>query len=177
MTIAARVPSRESCSSDTGPGNFVNTAVASTGIRAGCPDAASWMTRTTLLPSTTTQIASSSDQLGRDSVRPSMAWEGVPRRPGRSTTTTPYPAHQAAASPPTPPPAQWATNWRPFAPADPRRNPAPAGPAAHPAKPMTRRAVRADPRPHRDRHRGRWPRRQRCSTPRRTCRRAPRRRR
>src|SRR5882757_5926350 len=48
------------------------------GIRAGCPDAASWMTRTTLLPSTTTQIASSSDQVGRDNVRPSSAWDASP---------------------------------------------------------------------------------------------------
>ena len=43
------------------------------GNPGGLTQAASWMTRTMLLPSTTTQIASSSDQLGRDSVRPSMA--------------------------------------------------------------------------------------------------------
>ena len=53
------------------PGNLVATAVESTGIRAGCPDAASWITRMTLLPSTTTQTASSSDQVGRDMLRPS----------------------------------------------------------------------------------------------------------
>jgi hypothetical protein len=56
-----------------GPGKRVATAAESTGMRAGCPDAASWMTRTTLTPSTTTQIAESSDQVGRVSMRPSMA--------------------------------------------------------------------------------------------------------
>jgi hypothetical protein len=34
--------------------------------------------RTTLLPSTTTHTASSSDHVGRDSVRPSMACNGFP---------------------------------------------------------------------------------------------------
>ena len=44
----------------------------------GLPEAASWITLTTLLPSTTTQIASSSDHVGRDTVRPSSAWAASP---------------------------------------------------------------------------------------------------
>ena len=35
ITMAARVPSRDSCSSVIGPGNFSATGPASTGIRAG----------------------------------------------------------------------------------------------------------------------------------------------
>src|SRR5215218_2761529 len=77
MTIAARVPSRDSCSSRIAPGNLDDTGVESTGIRAGCPDA-SWMTRTTLLPSTTTHTASSRDQLGRVRLRPSSACDALP---------------------------------------------------------------------------------------------------
>ncbi len=53
LTIAARVPSLDSCNSRMAPGKRDDTGVESTGMRAGCPDA-SWMTRTTLLPSTTT---------------------------------------------------------------------------------------------------------------------------
>ena len=80
-------------------------------MRAGCPDA-SWITRTTLLPSTTTQTASSSDQLGRDSVRPSIACDALPPSgpthsddamsgaPGRSVTidATSWPVRDTAAA-------------------------------------------------------------------------------
>src|ERR1700736_4380073 len=78
ITSAARVPSRDNCSSLIGPGNFIVTAVALTGIRAGCPDAASWNTRITLVPSITTQTALSSDQLGREIWRPSVASPATP---------------------------------------------------------------------------------------------------
>src|SRR5512144_939617 len=63
-----------------GPGNRVVTVVALTGIRAGCPDAASWVTLTTLTPSITTHTALSSDQLGRVIVRPSVASTATPPR-------------------------------------------------------------------------------------------------
>jgi hypothetical protein len=98
ITMAARVPSRDSCSSVIGPGNFNATGPASTGIRAGWPDG-SWITRTTFAPSTTTHTASSRDQLGRDKLLPSNAWAARPPSgpihsvdcmsgaPGRSTTT------------------------------------------------------------------------------------------
>jgi hypothetical protein len=94
----------------------------STGIRAGCPEA-SWIARTTLMPSTTTQMASSSDQLGRDRVRPSIACVALPfsgpthsedamsGAPGRSVTidATSWPLRDTAA-------AVWLDVW-PNAPA------------------------------------------------------------
>ena len=80
-------------------------------MRAGCPDA-SWMTRTTLLPSTTTHTASSRDQLGRDRLRPSSACDALPPSgpthnddamsgaPGRSVTidATFWPVRDTAAA-------------------------------------------------------------------------------
>ena len=47
-------------------------------MRAGWPEACSRITRTTLLPSTTTHTASSSAQDGRESVRPSVARNACP---------------------------------------------------------------------------------------------------
>ena len=81
-------------------------------MRAGWPEAASWITRTTLLPSTTTQTASSSAHDGRDSVRPSVACAAAPPigpihsddamsgAPRRSVTTeaTSWPVRDSAAA-------------------------------------------------------------------------------
>ena len=166
MTIAARVPSRDSCSSAITPGNRVDTAVESTGMRAGCPDA-SWITRTTLMPSTTTQIASSSDQLGRD--RRAPLHRPVPRcrRSGRPTTTTPCRAHPAAASRSTPPPGRCATLQPRSGWASGRTSPPRAAPAGRPTTPAIHRSARAGPRRRRRPRQGRWPRRRRCSSRRR----------
>ena len=55
------------------PGKREVTAAESTGMRAGWPVASSRITRTALLPSTTTHTAPSRPQDGRDRVRPSVA--------------------------------------------------------------------------------------------------------
>lgn len=69
------------------PGNRDVTAAESTGMRAGWPVASSRITRTTLVPSTTTHTASSSPHDGRVRVRPSVA-----RAPGRrwARSTAPH---------------------------------------------------------------------------------------
>ncbi|SGO45956.1 Uncharacterised protein [Mycobacterium tuberculosis] len=71
------------------PGKRLATAVESTGIRAGCPDAGSCIARSTTLVSTTTQTASSSDQLGRNRLCPSADCTASPPR---------SPTHKDAAS-------------------------------------------------------------------------------
>src|ERR1700744_632539 len=111
ITIAARVLSRDSCRSVIGPGNRLDTAPESTGMRAGWPDAGSWIARSTLLVSTTTHTASSSDQLGRERLCPSAGWtasalmapihrdsalSGAPRR-SDTTDATSRPLRDSAA--------------------------------------------------------------------------------
>ena len=122
ITIAARVPSRDNCSSVMAPGNFDVTAAESTGMRAGWPEASSWITRTTLLPSTTTQTASSSAHDGRVSDRASVTCAAAPPlgpihnddamsgAPGRRVTTEAMsrPVRDSAAA-----------AWSPIAPNDP----------------------------------------------------------
>jgi hypothetical protein len=99
ITIAARVLSRESCNSVIAPGNRDVTAAESTGMRAGCPEASSWITRTTLLPSTTTHTASSNAHDGLVNDRASVTFAAAPPfgpihnddtmsgAPGRNTVT------------------------------------------------------------------------------------------
>ena len=177
MTIAARVPSRDSCSSAITPGKRLDTAAESTGSRAGCPEAVSWMARSTVLPSATTHTASSSDQVGRERVCPSAASHRLaaevadPQRRRHVRSAGPKRHHRGHLMPVA------GQRGRGLIRASARRRPAPGRSAGRPAPPLARRSARAR-RPRRPRPRpGRWPRRRWCSTRRRTCRRARHRRR
>ena len=149
MTIAARVPSRDSCSSVIGPGNLRRH-------RGGDRRDPRRLPRGRLLdhPHHVVAVDHHPDRVVQRPARAATAcgrrWPAThPRRPGRPTATTPCPARRAAASPPTPPPARCATASPPSGRASARTTRAPAAPSGRRPTPAIRRPARAAPRPRR----------------------------